>query len=152
MDKRIYVPLVDEPSLFTEKLGKLNKDWVLFAKYFNVHQSLAADLERMRIASLGIKALFMQKEIMADQEFKKKLRADDPGLFINNMALVKAGCDVMRDIKKYLETNPQEDHFEQPSRVVTSSGVVSMRWVLHVARVDGMSPEEAYAYGKSLIK
>lgn len=153
-----YVPLVNEPCMFTEIRFRLNRDWVFFVKRLAAGIAVSKGQDKFAENAKAFEEFFAPTILGFNANrtprSKENLQHDrDIRLYVNNMELVKAGMNTMHDIHSELKRGLlDEDGFEAPSSILTPDGLISMRWVLHTARVDKMFPEEAYLFAQALLK
>lgn len=152
-----YVPLINEPCMFTEVRFRLNRDWVFFVKRLAAGIAVNKGTEKFEENAKALQEFFSPNILGFNQDNSPRSQHNlqyqrDMALYVNNMELVKAGMNAMHDIHQDLKKGLDEDGFAQPSSILTMDGLISMRWVLHTARVDCMLPEEAYVFAQSLVK
>lgn len=157
MSRFTYPPLSNEPCLFTGVTNRLNRDWVFFVKRLAMGRALSEGIDKLDEYTRVLKE-FSSFTILGNNDDgspRSKLNPQGPRdeqLFAANMQIVQCGIITMASIKKDLAMGVTEDGFEEPQDILTQDGLISLRWVLHTARVDRMSPEEAYVYAQALIK
>lgn len=156
-NKFSYLPLPDEPSIFTEKVNKVNREWVVYVRRMIMGKSLVRGTETLGKFIEFINRPFSELNAEASSDKipadKKNLSEEDYSKFmLNNMAIVQTGITVIAAIKTQLKAGVKKDGFETPASILTPEGHISMRWVMHTAREDNMTPEEAYAYAQVLIQ
>ena len=145
----IYVPDTDEPSIFTGERGVVNEIWVDYC----VRRLAGSQAMRGKTA-------FRQQD--AVKEFLDEPLKKDPNGYPNmNNALVGgafsrmvrvSGLQLQENILKDL-TLPLHPELAKPVKhMLTSDRFIKLRWVLHMCREEGMTPEEAYMYGISLMR
>lgn len=153
-NKFSYLPLPDEPSIFTEKVNKVNREWVVYVRRMIMGKSLIEGTETLKKV-LNHPSFFASTETTLDKILtneKNLSEKDYTKLLLNNLGIVQSALTIMVTIKTQLKAGVKEDGFESPTSILTPEGHISMRWVMHTAREDNMSPEEAYAYAQALIQ
>ena len=142
--------------MFTEVEHRVNREWVFFVKRMAMGQSLCNGLntfENIRLLKEAMANNTLGLNDDLSQRTKDNLKnPEDERLYIANLGLVRGALLTMGRLKEDLKIGVQSTGFDTPTSIFTGEKLISMRWVLHVAREDGMSPEEAYAYGLALTK
>lgn len=139
MEKGYYLPLEDEPCVFTDKAGKINQHWI----------------EECRPILLGVAIDQGLKKLDALEDFfnspvnlnYKPAKNDKPR--VGDAAVLMVGNVLAAEVRDQLNKGIPLDLFPPP-RLLTSKGSISMRWVMYVANTEKMTPEEAFTYGTSL--
>lgn len=153
-----YLPEENEPSVFTGKEGVVNLSWIHYTK--QRLQGVAVNRGKDNFSVL--KEFFDTKVTIVDigkvLKFKeeggitKDTIPDEDRGHSNLYRFVLFGLELQEKLKQDLLLTPDQEIFPIPWSCLTSERCISLRWVLHVCREDGMSPTEAYAYAVSLMK
>lgn len=144
-----YIPDVDEPSIFTGERGVVNEIWVDYCI-------------RRLVGSQVVRGKTMFRRQDAVKEFLDESIEKDPNGYPNTKnslaggvfsRMVRAsGLQLQENILKDL-ARPLHPELAKPvNHLLTSDRHIKLRWVLHVCREDGMTPEEAYMYGIGLMR
>lgn len=64
----------------------------------------------------------------------------------------KIGVEIQKKILEDLKMGLPAELFGEPPNLLTPDGAISLRWVMFVANLDGMTPQEAYLYGVGLAR
>jgi len=150
-DLGLYVPSVNEPSLFTKDPGIINEVWVNFA----ARALMGANVVRGRAAFDAINAFLSSEIIQLDKDGRPINRISiDPKVnkFTNSpmAATIRAsGVAIQEGIRRDLKAAPV-DFYKPPKSNVTVDGYVALDWLLFICYNDGMTPEEAHAYAVAL--
>jgi len=152
-----YIPLINEPCMFTGVRFRLNRDWVFFVKRLAAGIAVNKGQEKFNESVKAFEEFFSPTILGFNQDKSPRSQRNlqhqrDMALFVNNMELVKSGMNVMHNIHQELKDDLDEDGFAQPTSILTMDKLISMRWVMHTARVDRMLPEEAYVLAQALTK
>lgn len=146
---RFYLPTPDEPSVFTNRPGVVNNNWI----EASIKRVLGLAIDR---GSKNFDALAEFFETSTVQITKDNFIRDmNPESFrkrIGYQTVEKLGQEIQKQIRTDLEKGLPPDLFDEPTSICTASGAVSLRWVLYTANMDNMPPEEAYTYALGLIK
>lgn len=145
----IYIPDIDEPSIFTKERGVVNEIWVDYC----IRRLAGNQIVRGQTA-------FRQQQDAVKAFLDEPLKDPNGNPISGNMLgggvfarIVRTnGLKLQENIRKDL-TLPLHPELAKPVKhMLTSNRFIKLRWVLHVCREDGMTPEEAYMYGFGLMR
>lgn len=144
-----YLPKIDEPCVFSNKVDLVNPNWI----NWGIQAFLGLNIAKGSKNFNDIQH-FLDEEVVkvSDDSFVRKMNPKHFATTIGHRTLSRMGLVVQHKIKGDLSLGLPPDLFEEPKSIVTADNVISLRWVLHTANMDGMTPEEAYTYALGLIK
>ena len=144
-----YVPKEEEPSVFTEVPDRVNTDWVQWGLKYILGMNIVKGTKHFD----ALQELMDEKIVMVGPgHFVRKPDPDSIRISLGERHLLSIGKTVQQKVAIDLGNPFDTPPFPAPSRILTSENYISFRWVLHIAREDGMTPNEAYAYAQALTK
>ena len=145
----IYIPAPEEPSIFTREPGVVNEIWVKYCVDLMLGRQVVRGKTQFRNQD-AVKE-FLDQPAGPDPKSIAKLMSQVGNGLVGKM--VKAnGMVVQANIRKDLKL-PLPAELEAPiGKMYNSDRHIKLRWVLHMCREEGMSPEEAHSYGLSLMR
>lgn len=144
-----YLPKVNEPCVFSNKIDLVNPNWI----NWGIKAFIGLDVVK---GSKNFDAVqeFLDEQVVKvdDDHFIRKMNPKHFTTTVGHRTLSRMGLVVQHKIKGDLSLGLPPSLFDEPKGIVTEDNLISLRWVMHTANMDGMTPEEAYTYALGLIK
>lgn len=145
----IYIPDKDEPSIFTKDPGVINPAWTRYCAKRLMGSQVVRGQEQLKRYKDSVDE-FLNNPADLNPDGYPKSNYYNEGML---GALVQhGGKTIQENVRKDLTLPPPVALLKPVGALATSDGHVKFRWVLHMCREEGMTPEEAHSYGLSLLR
>lgn len=144
-----YLPKENEPSVFTGQEGVIHPNWIEHS--IKVFLGIAIDKGSKHFDA--VKEFLETSIVYVNQEgFMRNMNPESYRDRIGVPTVKKIGVEIQKKILEDLKMGLPAELFGEPPNLLTPDGAISLRWVMFVANLDGMTPQEAYLYGVGLMR
>lgn len=147
----IYIPDTGEPSIFTKDPGVINPAWTRYCAKRLMGSQIVRGRDQFKKHKDAVDS-FLDEPVAKDHDGYPKSKTDYYNEGVLGALVQHGGKTIQENVRKDLTLPPPAELLKPVGALATSDGHVKFRWVLHMCREEGMTPEEAHSYGLSLLR